>query len=47
MPALQQGLERQGVQPDELHIDRGYITSPMVNEVLDMDMRSRQLTCRG
>jgi hypothetical protein len=35
MPQLQQDMERQGVQPDELHIDRGYITSPVVNEVLD------------
>jgi hypothetical protein len=35
MPELRQDLERQGVQPDELHIDRGYIASPVVNEVLD------------
>jgi hypothetical protein len=35
MPSLQQDLERQGVRPDELHIDRGYITSPMVEQVLD------------
>jgi hypothetical protein len=35
VPALQQDLELQGVQPDQLHIDRGYITSSMVNEVLE------------
>lgn len=33
-PALQKDLERQGVQVAQLHIDRGYIASPVVNEVL-------------
>ena len=35
MPALQQDLERQGAHIEELHIDRGYISSPVVNDVLD------------
>jgi hypothetical protein len=35
MPELKQELERQGVRLEELHVDRGYISSPVVNEVLD------------
>lgn len=34
-PVLQQDLERQKVQIEQLHIDRGYITSPVVEQVLE------------
>jgi hypothetical protein len=34
-PVLQQDLERQGAQIEQLHIDRGYITSPVVEQVLE------------
>jgi hypothetical protein len=34
-PMLQKDLEKQGVQIEQLHIDRGYITSPVVEQVLE------------
>jgi hypothetical protein len=35
MPTLQEDMARQGVEMAELHIDRGYVTSPVVEEVLE------------
>lgn len=35
--ALNEDIERQGAQIASLYIDRGYITSPIVEEVLDRD----------
>lgn len=34
-PVLQQDVERQGGQIEQLHVDRGYITSPVVEQVLE------------
>jgi Transposase DDE domain len=34
-PALHQDMQRQGLQLEQLHIDRGYITSPVVEKVLE------------
>jgi IS5 family transposase len=34
-PVLQKELERQGVRIEQLHIDRGYITSPLVEQVME------------
>ena len=41
--ALNEDIERQGAQIESLYIDRGYITSPVVNQVLD---RKGTIVCR-
>jgi hypothetical protein len=35
VPALKKDMEQQGIQMGQLHIDRGYISSSVVNEVLN------------
>jgi hypothetical protein len=43
VPALRADLAEQFVEPDELYIDRGYINSPLVEEVL---ARRGEVICR-
>ena len=43
MPALTHDLERQGLAVDHLVIDRGYINSPLIDEVLG---RRGQIVCK-
>jgi hypothetical protein len=43
VPVLRTDMARQGLQPDELYIDRGYIGSSLVDDVL---ARRGQVVCR-
>jgi hypothetical protein len=42
-PQLAQGIASQGLRIDELHIDRGYINAPLVNEIIE---RRARVVCR-